>query len=126
MKRSLIFALCAILVTSVLFVACSGGNSGSDDTDSASGNDATQTAESASATGDGAASQTAGGTEIYDDPETVLPGVRWEDLVPVTDGVDSNDDSDTDGETVGTGEDTLDTAWDFPESGIELPIIPLP
>ena len=112
MKRSLIFALCAILVTSVLFVACSGGKSGSD--------------ESASATGDGAASQTAGGTEIYDDPETVLPGVRWEDLVPVTDGVDSNDDSDTDGETVGTGEDTLDTAWDFPESGIELPIIPLP
>ena len=111
MKRSLIFALCAILVTSVLFVACSGGNSGSDDTDSASGNDATQTA---------------GGTEIFDDPDTVAPGVRWEDLVPVTDGVDSNDDSDTDGETVGTGEDTLDTAWDFPESGIELPIIPLP
>lgn len=59
--------------------------------------------------------------ETYDEPATVSPGVNWSDLEDVTgDASVSVDTEKTD------SSESVDTEWPFPESGIELPILPLP
>ena len=125
MKRSLILALCAILAASVLFVACGGDNNDPTDT-KAAGNGTTAPALSGEDKSDvvsdnDTAAQKEPDDETYDDPDTVVPGVNWTDLQDITD--DAPVSSDTDKEDPS---DTVDPEWPFPESGIELPVIPLP
>ena len=134
MKRIAIIALAALLSAAVLF-ACSANNGGGSDT-SAKGTENTAASAEASVeitavSGDSSAENTAGGSDAgpVEDPNTVVPGVAWEDLVPLTKEAGSADSESEDASGSVTGGDASDTAeatWFDLESGIELPIIPLP
>ena len=120
MKRTVIFALIAVLAFTSVLVACAGKDGDGSDTS------AKTTEVSAETGGSSDASTDAQSVDPFDGVETLAPGVSWSDLVPVTDTADdsvTNVDPDA-GAGTETQTDT-ETTVHYIESGIELPIIPL-
>ena len=111
MKRTVIFALVAVLSFAFVIVACTNKN----------GNETTAISDSAEAP----VADTA--VESYEDPNTIAPGLSWSDVYSMLEEqktTDSDSDTDTDSERSSDSEE--ESSEIHIESGIELPIIPLP
>lgn len=104
MKRIIVCLLCIALMSVVFMVGCSKDGSNADTT-GANANTSDALSEES----------------VWDSIVEIEPGVAWSDLVEETLEPAGTDTSDVTDDMSG-----LDTLFNFPESGIELPRIPLP